>query len=110
MVNAGVNPIFVLGKFVPQKQREDHPAGLEEDAVIEDLHGLRSHTSNRAAVPQVFTFSPSALELGHNLSPIFFGLTTQVIPLCSGLRVFCFVSSALESTGFLPTGPSLAQV
>ncbi len=51
MVNAGVNPIFVLGQFAPQKQREDHPAGLEEDdllAVIEDLHGLRSHTSKSA--------------------------------------------------------------
>jgi len=50
MVNAGVNPIFVLGQFAPQKQREDHPAGLEEDdllAVIEDLHAC-GHTLRRA--------------------------------------------------------------
>jgi hypothetical protein len=31
MVNAGANPVFVLG---PQKQREDHPAGLEEDDLL----------------------------------------------------------------------------
>jgi hypothetical protein len=31
MVNAGASPVFVLG---PQKQREDHPAGLEEDDLL----------------------------------------------------------------------------
>jgi hypothetical protein len=30
MVNAGANPIFVLGQFVPQKQREDHPAAWKK--------------------------------------------------------------------------------
>jgi hypothetical protein len=34
MVNAGVNLIFILGQFVPQKQREDHPADLEEDGLL----------------------------------------------------------------------------
>jgi len=34
MVNAGANPIFILGQFVPQKQREDHPADLEEDDLL----------------------------------------------------------------------------
>jgi hypothetical protein len=44
MVNAGVDPIFVLGQFVPQKQREDHPAGLEEDDlfVFEDRLPVRA--------------------------------------------------------------------
>ena len=37
------------------------------------------------------------------LFPIFFGLTARVIPLRSGLRVFCFVGSALNNTGFPPT-------
>jgi len=34
MVNAGANPIFVLGQFVPQKQREDHPAAWEDDLLV----------------------------------------------------------------------------
>ena len=38
MVNAGVNPIFVLGQFVPEKQRKDHPAGLEEDDLLFFVH------------------------------------------------------------------------
>jgi hypothetical protein len=42
------------------------------------------------------------------LRPIFFGLTARVIPLRSGLRVFCFVGSALNDTGFPPTKQTLA--
>ena len=42
------------------------------------------------------------------LSPIFFGLTAQVIPLRSGLRVFCFIGSALNNTGFPPIKQTLA--
>jgi len=40
MVNAGVNRIFVLGQFVPEKQREDHPAGLAEDDLLVFEHRL----------------------------------------------------------------------
>jgi len=40
--------------------------------------------------------------------PIFFGLTARVIPLRSGLRLFCFVGSALNNTGFPPTKQTLA--
>jgi hypothetical protein len=49
-------------------------------------------------------------EPGHSFLsfPIFFGLTAQVIPLRSGLRVFCFVGSALNSIGFPPTMQTLA--
>jgi len=42
------------------------------------------------------------------LFPIFFGLTARVIPLRSGLRVFCFVGSALKNAGFPPTMQTLA--
>ncbi len=41
-------------------------------------------------------------------SLIFFVLTARVIPLRSGLRVFCFVGSALNNTGFPPTKQTLA--
>src|SRR6266404_1213986 len=40
-------------------------------------------------------------EFGHSFLsfPVFFGLTAQVIPLRSGLRVFCFHGSSPESMG-----------
>jgi hypothetical protein len=41
-------------------------------------------------------------------SLIFCGLTAQVIPLRSGLHVFCFVGSALNNTVFPPTKQTLA--
>src|SRR5260221_12802782 len=48
-------------------------------------------------------------KLGHSfLFPIFFGLTARVIPLRSGLRVFCFIGSALNNTGFPPIKQTLA--
>ena len=44
------------------------------------------------------------------LFPIFFGLTARVIPLRSGLRVFCFVGSALNRvTRYQPTPQEQAQ-
>jgi hypothetical protein len=49
------------------------------------------------------------LAFGHLfLSPILFELTARIIPLHSGLRVLCFVGSALNNTGFPPTKRTLA--
>lgn len=56
------------------------------------------------------SFSPTflILDIPFFLFPIFFGLTARVIPLRSGLRVFCFVGSALKNAGFPPTMQTLA--
>src|SRR5260370_32073443 len=45
--------------------------------------------------------SPAVPELGHSFLsfPIFFGLTARIIPLRSGLRVFCFHGSSPNNTG-----------
>jgi single stranded DNA-binding protein len=48
------------------------------------------------------------LDIPFFLSPIFFELTARVIPLRSGLRVFCFIGSALNNTGFPPIKQTLA--
>ena len=60
-------------------------------------HALRTALT----VLRVFSLR-SVSELGtfaFFLSPIFFGLTARVIPLRSGLRVFCFHGSSPESMG-----------
>src|SRR5260221_9588469 len=44
--------------------------------------------------------SSDVSKLGHSfLFPIFFGLTARVIPLRSGLRVFCFHGSSPHDMG-----------
>ena len=48
------------------------------------------------------------MDIPFFLSPIFFELTARVIPLRSGLRVFCFIGSALNNTGFPPIKQTLA--
>jgi hypothetical protein len=69
----------------------------------------RSRTSHDHRLAVRVSFVADVSELGHFLSflPIFFGLTAQVIPLRSGLRVFCF-GSALNNTVFPPTKQTLA--
>ncbi len=66
-------------------------------------------TFDRADTLSGFLLS-DAPELGHSFLslPIFFGLTARVIPLRSGLRVFCFIGSALNNTGFPPIKQTLA--
>ena len=66
-------------------------------------------TFDRADTLSGFLLS-DAPEFGHSffLSSIFFELTARVIPLRSGLRVFCFIGSALNNTGFPPIKQTLA--
>jgi hypothetical protein len=61
----------------------------------------RSRTSHDHRLAVRVSFVADVSELGHFLSflPIFFGLTAQVIPLRSGLRVFCFPGSSPNFMG-----------
>src|SRR5262249_32313117 len=71
------------------------------------LYGRRSPRRGSAIRTQwsVVRVSLSPVpELGYFLSfffPLFFGLTARVIPLRSGLRVFCFLGTSFESLGTL---------
>jgi hypothetical protein len=70
--------------------------------IIGDLElGNDSNLSNRANPLSGSLFSPMflSLDIPFFLFPIFFGLTARVIPLRSGLRVFCFHGSSPESMG-----------
>jgi hypothetical protein len=70
--------------------------------IIGDLElGNDSNLSNRANPLSGSLFSPMflSLDIPFFFFPIFFGLTARVIPLRSGLRVFCFHGSARDSTG-----------
>jgi len=61
----------------------------------------RIHRSNRTDPLSEPSSSPTFLSLGIRffLFPIFFGLAARVIPLRSGLRVFCFHGSSPDSMG-----------
>lgn len=71
-------------------------------AVTSDFHSWRSRASRRSDCTPAPSQHAVVPELGifpFFLFPIFFGLTARVIPLRSGLRVFCFVGSALNNIG-----------
>ena len=57
--------------------------------------------SNRADLLSGSSFSLMLLnvDVPFFLFPIFFGLTARVIPLRSGLRVFCFLGTSVEPLG-----------
>ena len=61
----------------------------------------RIHRSNHTDPLSGPSSSPTFLSLGIRffLFPILFGLTARVIPLRSGLRVFCFHGSSPDSMG-----------
>jgi PIN domain nuclease of toxin-antitoxin system len=104
---------------------------VTKDAKIRSSKQLRRSGSHRPSSTRTFSYT-CQLGLGTGVSDhpvrsgssyptflrldiyflsalIFFGLTAQVIPLRSDLRVFCFIGSALNNTGFPPTKQTLAS-
>jgi hypothetical protein len=77
--------------------------------IIRDFHRCNDCKPRTIIDPLSGSLYPTFLRLTFSFFFIvFFGLTARVIPLRYGLRVFCFIGSALNDTGFPPIKQTLA--